>query len=92
MFEWDEAKRLVNIERHDVDFVDVLAVFGDPARVEVEDSRRPYGERRLVILCPIRGRLYHVTYTVRGLARRIISARKANDREQQSYERYRESH
>jgi uncharacterized DUF497 family protein len=45
-----------------------------------------------VILCPIRGRLHHVTYTLRGAARRIISARKANAREQRKYEQQREDH
>lgn len=92
MFEWDEAKRRANLERHGVDFLDVLSVFVDPARVEVEDTRRDYGERRRVILCPIRGRPHHVTYTLRGAARRLISARKANAREQRNYERYREDH
>jgi hypothetical protein len=37
-FEWDEAKRRANLARHGVDFLDVLSVFADPARVEVEDS------------------------------------------------------
>jgi hypothetical protein len=92
MFEWDEAKRRANIERHGIDFVDVLAVFADPARVEVEDARRDYGERRYVILCPIRGRLFHVTWTTRGAVRRLISARRANRREQRIYDRFREPH
>ncbi len=92
MFEWDESKRRSNIERHGLDFIDVLGVFEDPARIEVEDTRKLYGERRLVVLCPIRGRLHHVTYTMRDLARRIISARKANEREQRRYERYRQDH
>ena len=40
--------------------------------------RTDYGERRFVILYPLAGRLIHVTYTMRGRNRRIISARKAN--------------
>lgn len=90
MFEWDERKRQRTLAERGIDFLDLLTVFDDPARVEVEDTRRDYGESRFVILCPVRGRLFHVTYTRRGERRRIISARKTNQREQRAYERYRE--
>ena len=91
MFEWDERKRCRNIAERAIDFVDVLSVFDDPERVEFEDARRDYRERRLVVLCPVQGRLFHVTYTLRGANRRIISARKANRREQRAYDRHRSS-
>lgn len=29
-FEWDEEKRLANIEKHGIDFVDAVAIFGNP--------------------------------------------------------------
>lgn len=90
MFEWDEPKRRRNLAQHGIDFLDVLAVFDAAQRVEVEDTRKDYGERRYVILCPLEGRLFHVTYTVRGSTRRIISARKANRRERRIYERHRD--
>lgn len=89
MFEWDEAKRLRNLADRKVDFVDVLDVFDNPDRLEFPDTRRAYGERRYNILCPLHGRLFHVTYTVRGDARRVISARKANKREVRKYEQER---
>ena len=89
MFEWHEPKRRRNIAERGIDFLDVLSVFDDPERVEFADTRKDYGEERLVILCPVRGRLFHVTYTLRGANRRIISARKANKREQRVYERHR---
>ena len=53
--------------------------------------RTDYGERRFVILCPLVGRLIHVTYTMRDTNRRIISARKANRREHRIYERNRDA-
>ncbi len=37
-FEWDDAKRQLNIERHGIDFVDVPALF-DGLIVTVEDTR-----------------------------------------------------
>ena len=50
------------------------------------DARRDYGENRLIALVPMRRRLYVVCYLDRGGARRIISFRKANKREEKIYE------
>lgn len=90
--EWNEAKRRANLIKHGIDFRDLGPVFDDERRIEVEDGRRDYGEVRVVVLGRLHGRLVHVTYTVRQSARRIISARKANPREQRFYERRRASH
>ena len=30
-FEWDEEKNLANIEKHGIDFEEILEVFDDPA-------------------------------------------------------------
>ena len=38
-----------------------------------EDRRRDYGETRRVILCPVHGRLLHLTSTLRGPVRRPSS-------------------
>ena len=89
---WDEAKRRVNLAKHGIDFRDLGALFSDPDRVEVEDERQDYGELRLVLLGSVQGRLLHVTYTPRGNSCRIISARRANQREQRFYERTRAAH
>ncbi len=48
-FEWDEEKRLSNLHKHGIDFVDVSAVF-DGDMVTVEDDRHSYGEQRFVAL------------------------------------------
>jgi uncharacterized protein len=42
-FEWDEDKRLTNLRKHGVDFVDVPSIF-DGDTIMVEDSRHDYGE------------------------------------------------
>jgi uncharacterized protein len=60
-------------------------VFLDHHRLDSEDHRRDYGESRRLTLGNIEGRLYAVSYTLRGEAIRLISARKANDREQRKY-------
>jgi uncharacterized protein len=86
---WDEAKRQWTLLHRRIDFIDFMEVFDDPAGVVRPDTRQDYGEQRWNILCPVNGRLHHVTYTMRGDICRIISVRKANRREQRSYERER---
>jgi uncharacterized protein len=77
-FEWDEAKRQSNVQRRGIDFLDVIPCFSDPQQLVEEDARRNYGEQGFHLLCPLRGHLYHVTFTERGQNIRIISARRAN--------------
>jgi len=83
-FEWDETKRLDNLKSHGLDFEDAHFVFNDEAYV-IEDIRRDYGEKRLILFGPLFGRLVVVVFTVRNDAIRIISMRKANQREQNYY-------
>lgn len=83
-FEWDEDNRKAHLVKHGVDFRDVAAMFDGPTD-ETVDGRLDYGETRINALGEIEGRVFFVTYTWRGASRRIISARKANDREQGKY-------
>jgi uncharacterized DUF497 family protein len=39
------------------------------------------------MLARVKGRVFHITFTERGKVVRIISARKANKREQRRYEK-----
>lgn len=83
-FEWDEAKRRRNLRDHHVDFVDMYPLF-DRDVVERVDTRFDYGETRIRCLGEIGKRVYVVIYAWRSGNRRIISARKANAREQREY-------
>lgn len=83
-YEWDEAKRLKNLETHGVDFKAASSFSWDDAII-VRDERHSYGELRLVAYGPIGGRLYALVYTPRKMVRRVISLRKANRREQAAY-------
>ena len=49
------------------------------------DTRRDYGEERMIALCAIGQRIYCVVYVDREDVRRIISLRKANYREVMDY-------
>jgi uncharacterized DUF497 family protein len=64
----------------------VLVGFIDPARKVVRDDRKDYGEVRYNMLAKVNGRVFHITFTERGRILWIISARKANQREQRRYE------
>ncbi|MFA7496518.1 MAG: BrnT family toxin [Acidithiobacillus sp.] len=86
IFEWDEAKRQINLEKHGVDFVDASKMW-DGIMLVAEDVRREYGESRYVGIGRIEGRLMVVVYTDRSInVVRIISLRKANSREVRFYE------
>lgn len=52
-----------------------------------EDTRRNYGEVRIIGYAPIGSRIYCVVFTDREHERRIISLRKANSREVKNYVR-----
>jgi uncharacterized protein len=56
------------------------------AALVVEDARRDYGERRFLAIASMQGRLHVVCYCRRGEARRIISFRKANKKEERAYD------
>ena len=85
-FEWDDVKATKNEQKHNVSFEYASRVFLDPQRLAGKDTRKKYGESRFLVLGTIEGRLFAVAYTQRknGITR-IISARKANRREQKKY-------
>lgn len=85
-FEWDDAKNTVCFVRRGFDFAYVVRAFLDPNRIVARDHRQDYGEDRYRLLGMIDGRVFVVVYTMRGLAIRIISARKANRKEVGGYE------
>lgn len=55
--------------------------------VTFEDDRSDYGEKRLVTLGTLAGRVVLIAHAPRGDATRIISMRKANKREQKIYQK-----
>jgi uncharacterized DUF497 family protein len=89
VFEWDDDKNAANRQKHGIAFEDILPIFDLAAAdgLTAEDDRRDYGESRFVLLCPFKGKIYHVTFTRRGESIRLISARRANQKEAQGYER-----
>lgn len=87
LYEWDEVKRQSNIDKHGIDFVAAIDIFKDKDRIETEDTRQNYGEKRLQSIGEARPGILFVVFTLReqGATRRIISARKANRKEKAIY-------
>ncbi len=78
---YDPAKRQKTLDERGLDFEDALTVFSG-VTFEVEDTRRDYGETRIICFGYLARRLVVVGYTPRGNSRHIFSMRKANEREQ----------
>lgn len=83
-FEWDEAKRHVNLRKHGIDFADIPAIF-DSDIVTLIDDRSDYGETRYVRLGLLKGRTILVVHTDSEDVIRIVSARKATRYEESAY-------
>ena len=84
MYEWNETKNRANISKHGLSFEDANIVFSGPC-VTFEDSRHDYDEKRFITLGPLVGRVVVIAHTSRDENTRIISMRKANNREQEIY-------
>ena len=83
-FEWDENKRLINIRKHGIDFADVPSIF-ELDTVTVLDDRFEYGEALYQTLGLLKARVILVVHTESETIIRIISARKANKYEEETY-------
>ncbi|AEF99134.1 BrnT family toxin [Methylomonas methanica] len=85
-FEWDDSKSETYFRQRGFDFAYAARTFFDPNRLVQADNRRCYGEDRYQLMGMIQQRLFVGVYTPRHDAIRIISARKANQREINRYE------
>ncbi len=83
-FEWDEAKRQSNIQKHGIDFVGIETVFVGKT-VTIRDDRFNYGEIRFVTVGLFSGRVVVIAHTETDKVIRIISVRKATKYEETSY-------
>ncbi len=84
-FEWDEDKNSECKKLRGFQFQDITNAFLDPYRCITADTRHDYGEERYELLAKVDEVLFVVIYTFREEAIRIISARKANEREKKRY-------
>ena len=82
---WDSRKSTRNLQERAFDYAFATLIFDGPT-LEREDSRRDYGEHRMVAIGIAQGIPLTVVYTDRaGAVRRIISARVSSRHERKAY-------
>ena len=96
-FEWDENKDRLNRRDHGFSFNEILEIFDDPAFLEGYDYEHSTKEERYYGIGCLNNVLYVIAfYTIRKKSvscgiierKRIISARKADNEEQERYNDY----
>ncbi len=83
--EFDADKDAANLVKHGVSLAFGAHVLADAHRLDLLDVRFDYAEERFVCYGSVEGRIWVCVFTLRGGTRRIISVRKANDRETRRY-------
>ncbi len=83
-YEWDEAKRKLNIKKHGIDFIDIKTVFNGYT-VTIVDESMDYGEERFITLGLLHEHIVVIVHAEKKNMIRIISARKATKNEQKIY-------
>ena len=82
--EFDPKKRDKTLKERGLDFARAVEIFNGH-HFTGEDSREDYSETRYITVGNLDDCMVVMTWTPRGEARRIISMRKANEREQTRY-------
>ncbi|MHB1430124.1 MAG: BrnT family toxin [Rhodocyclaceae bacterium] len=82
--EYDPDKRQQTMADRGLDFARAVEVFAG-RHFTAEDFREDYSEPRFITVGLLDSRMVVMVWTPRGEARRIISMRKANEREQARY-------
>ena len=85
LFEWYERKRLENLSKHGIDFLDAKEIWQSEV-LEVPSGQQEHGEQRHIAYGVLEGRIIAVVFTWRGEARRLISARRVRRHERQDYQ------
>lgn len=81
---YDLTKRALTLSARGLDMANTADVFANHL-LTIPDNRKDYGEERFITVGYLADRMVVVIWTMRGDTRRIISLRKANEREQEAY-------
>lgn len=82
--DYDEDKSDANMDKHGLSF-DEVELFEWNSCITVEDTRYDYCEQRFISYGYIARRLHVLVWTPRGNRMRIISLRKAKEKERKRY-------
>jgi uncharacterized DUF497 family protein len=84
MFEFDEQKSRANLAKHGIDFHDAQRLWDDPNLIETQ--LRTADEPRWLVVAQLSDRFWAAVITWRGDTLRLISVRRARQREVARYE------
>lgn len=82
LYEWDENKRHLTLEKHKIDFIDAAEVFES---VYLKIAGRSESELRFIAVGELNGVHIAVVFTEREDVIRIITARRARLNEREAY-------
>ena len=83
--EFDPDKERRNVRKHGLSLSVGASVLADPNMLEVLDLRFDYDEERIIAYGMASGTVYVCAFTMRGNIARVISVRKAEEREIRRY-------
>ncbi len=83
-YDWDEAKRLRNLRKHGLDFMDADLVFEASLKITVDAAHAE--DDRYADLAEVNGRVLMLVYTLRRQTVRCISLRVASRRERKLFD------
>jgi uncharacterized DUF497 family protein len=92
IFEWDDNKARMNVQKHQVGFDEARTLFNDPRLLTYRDEYHSETEERYISIgTSVRNRVLLLVHTEQEeagntLIVRIISCRKATSLERQTYE------
>lgn len=87
-FEWDDEKEKYNFSKHGIDFQTAKMVFADPNRIERYDGLHSTEDEDRFITIGMINCVYIIialVYTERDEVIRIISSRRATEKERREY-------
>ena len=84
LFAWDDEKAALNWQKHKIKFEDAAQVFADENRIDYLDTAHSDNEDRYITIGRV-DKILFVVYVERGIATRLISARKADKEERRDY-------
>jgi len=82
--EYDPVKEQLNLNKHGVSLARFVDLDWDKASITT-DNRKSYDETRYIAAAELKDRLHITCFTLRGSIFRVISLRRANQREQRAY-------
>jgi uncharacterized DUF497 family protein len=82
-FDWDNKKSASNKLKHGIDFEDAKKLWNDHSRIEIQASFPD--EERFILIGKIKSKIWTAVYTIRDESVRIISVRRARNKEASLY-------